>query len=80
MGRRRPLSCVLSGAGALAQTGQPGSRPWPPQQQGFWPSGALSPDNLKKPRPKAAFDLTGTWMVVVDPKTGGAATFRPMPS
>jgi hypothetical protein len=24
-------------------------------------SGALAPENLKKPRPKAPFDLTGTW-------------------
>ena len=25
------------------------------------PPGALAPANLKKPRPKAPFDLTGTW-------------------
>src|SRR5215510_3206840 len=25
--------------------------------------GALAPANLKKPRPKAPFDLTGTWFV-----------------
>jgi hypothetical protein len=27
------------------------------------PEGALAPDNLKKPRPKPPFDLTGTWTV-----------------
>ncbi len=27
------------------------------------PLGALAPANLKKPRPKAPFDLTGTWFV-----------------
>ena len=25
------------------------------------PPGALSPENLNKPRPKAPFDVTGTW-------------------
>ena len=25
------------------------------------PPGALSPENIGKPRPKAPFDLTGTW-------------------
>src|SRR5271169_1371257 len=28
-----------------------------------FPEGALSPHNLDKPRPKAPFNLTGTWMV-----------------
>src|ERR1700685_4237692 len=27
------------------------------------PEGALAPDNLAKPRPKAPFNLTGTWTV-----------------
>jgi hypothetical protein len=33
------------------------------KQEEVFPEGALSPDNLKKPRPKPPFDLTGTWMV-----------------
>jgi hypothetical protein len=31
---------------------------------------ALAPENLNKPRPKAPFDLTGTWTMVIDAKTG----------
>lgn len=40
--------------------------------------GALAPENLKKPRPKAPFDLTGTWNMIIDPKTGAHA-FKPVP-
>jgi hypothetical protein len=32
--------------------------------------GALAPSNLAKPRPKPPFDLTGTWNMLIDPKTG----------
>ena len=31
------------------------------KHDGYW--GMLAPENLKKPRPKAPFDLTGTWFV-----------------
>ena len=41
---------VLFGATAHAQPTKP-----------TLPPGALSPENLKKPRPAAPFDLTGTW-------------------
>jgi hypothetical protein len=44
------LSLLLATAPALAQTAAP------------TPMGALTPANLAKPRPKAPFDLTGTWM------------------
>jgi hypothetical protein len=79
-GRALALAVLVAAAGsASGALAAADAAPWPAQQKGFWPSGALSPENLRKPRPKAAFDLTGTWMVVVDPATGGAATFRPMP-
>ena len=34
----------------------------PAQFQAPGELGALAPDNLKKPRPKPPFDLTGTWL------------------
>jgi hypothetical protein len=47
------LAVVLTAAGsAFAQAAAPQEQP-----------GALAPANLKKPRPKAPFDLTGTWFV-----------------
>ncbi len=70
---------ILTAAAAAAQTGAPAPGPWPPQQQGFWPLGALAPENLRKPRAPAPVDLTGTWLIVPDAKTGGVSTFRPMP-
>jgi hypothetical protein len=45
------LASSLLAAPALAQA--------PPPSQ----LGALAPENLKKPRPKPPFDLTGTWFV-----------------
>jgi hypothetical protein len=44
------LVLLLVAASAVARAQTP-----PPQL------GALAPENLKKPRPKAPFDLTGTW-------------------
>ena len=41
---------ALTAGAATAQSADP---PLPP--------GALSPANLAKPRPKAPFDMTGTW-------------------
>jgi hypothetical protein len=78
--KRRALGLVLGAwlcgsAPALAAD----AKPWPPQQKGFWPLGALSKENLRKPRPAAPFDVTGTWMVQPEAKTGGVTTFRPMP-
>jgi hypothetical protein len=45
---------LLSASAAAAQP----SANAPPAQLG-----ALAPENLKKPRPKAPFDLTGTWFI-----------------
>src|SRR5262245_26079434 len=51
------LAASLIGAAARAQAqAQPRPVPAPPAQLG-----ALAPANLAKPRPKAPFDLTGTW-------------------
>jgi hypothetical protein len=47
--------CVLSEAGPARAQGSQGSPAIAEQ-----PS-ALSPANIAKPRPKAPFDLTGTW-------------------
>jgi hypothetical protein len=41
--------------------------------------GALAPANLSKQRPKAPFDLTGTWNMVIDPNSG-AYLFEPHPA
>jgi hypothetical protein len=40
--------------------------------------GALARENLTKARPKAPFDLTGTWVMYADPATG-FHQFMPMP-
>jgi hypothetical protein len=45
--------------------------------QGQWPS-ALSQENLQKARPKAPFDLNGTWNMVIDAKSG-RHLFMPLP-
>src|SRR6516225_5178225 len=57
------LVVVLVDSGAVAASAQSGASqratlPAPPSQ-----TSALAPVNLKKPRPKAPFDLTGTWFV-----------------
>jgi hypothetical protein len=41
--------------------------------------GALAPENLSKQRPKAPFDLTGTWNMVIDP-SNGSYLFEPHPT
>jgi hypothetical protein len=51
----RGWSCVLAVLGLVAGLATAQSAD-PPRQLG-----ALSPENLAKPRPKAPFDLTGTW-------------------
>ena len=79
-------SCVLAVLGLTAgvATAQSADPPLPP--------GALSPANLAKPRPKAPFDMTGTWQhelrgpqswkfvpadVRADPRSAGALRRRP---
>jgi hypothetical protein len=64
------LVCVLATAGpAWSQTGQQASPAIPAP-----PLSALAPENLAKPRPKAPFDLTGTWQ-----HDGRANTWRFVP-
>ena len=57
MGTKTGLVAALAGAMALTMTAETAfaqAAAAPPQL------GALAPANLKKPRPKAPFDLTGT--------------------
>jgi hypothetical protein len=64
------LSCVwmaLAGPLASAQTAQEGKN-----------LSAMAPENLAKSRPKAPFDLTGSWNMLIDPKTG-MHQFMPLP-
>ena len=49
---------ILAAALVLGVSGPALAQPAPQEQLG-----ALAPANLKKPRPKAPFDLTGTWFV-----------------
>src|SRR5712691_8930023 len=59
-GRIRVITTVLAGALALTTAAEPAiAQTAAPQEQ----LGALAPANLKKPRAKAPFDLTGTWFV-----------------
>ena len=58
----KQIRVVTALAGVLVLTAAAGSafaQSAAPQEQ----LGALAPANLKKPRPKAPFDLTGTWFV-----------------
>ena len=68
-------TAISWGAGATlasAQTrGQRATAARPPTQLG-----ALASENLKKPRPKAPFDLTGTWFVDL---SAGFDTWRSRP-
>ena len=63
-------------AAAHAQPADGGSAasPPPPSQPG-----ALSPDNLRKPRPKPPFDLTGTWFVDLSHGMGSFMFGPPFP-
>jgi len=49
------LASMATGASAQAKQQQ--------RTPDVFPEGALAPANLNKPRPKAPFNLTGTWMV-----------------
>jgi hypothetical protein len=64
------LAAMAVPAAAQGQR-QRATLPAPPPQLG-----ALAPENLSKPRPKAPFDLTGTWFVDL---SGGFDTWRSGP-
>src|SRR5581483_8882076 len=55
----RVAAAALAGVVALTAAGSAFAQAAAPQEQ----LSALAPANLKKPRPKAPFDLTGTWFV-----------------
>src|SRR5262245_26947799 len=52
------LAGAITPAIAQGRGQRSASTPTPPPQLG-----ALAPENLKRPRPKAPFDLSGTWFV-----------------
>jgi hypothetical protein len=58
------LTFVFAAAHLSAQSQAPARSQAPAQPQAAAPAqlGVLAPANLAKPRPKAPFDLTGTWM------------------
>ena len=60
-------ACIATSSAAFAQTALDGQN-----------LGALAKENLAKARPMAPFDLTGTWDMVIDPKTG-MHQFMPLP-
>ena len=75
------LAAILAASSATAQPAaqSPGKAgAWPPPVQDTPPTvGALSKQNMAKPRPKPPFDLTGTWMIVgTERDNGGVFTFR----
>ena len=51
---------------------------WPQTDENLWPLGVFEPANLSKPRPKAPFDLTGTWRIKLERESGGF-NFMPLP-
>jgi hypothetical protein len=83
MSRTRWLGCAASlliaasATAAFAAQSAPGG--WPPLRTEPWPQGALSRENLAKPRPPAPFDMTGNWMPINEPANGGLSQFRPLP-
>jgi hypothetical protein len=54
------------------------SASWPKTEKDIWPLGVFEKENLAKPRPKAPFDMTGTWRMVRDKSTGDFR-FEPLP-
>ena len=52
--------------------------PWPGVMVDPWPFGLLQAENMARPHPKPAFDLTGTWTLKMIPATGGF-NFTPIP-
>ena len=78
MAARFGLSALAAGAavvlmGASLAQAQTAPTPGAPPAQ----LGALAPQNLKKPRPKPPFDLTGTW--IHDPKKSSFRFGPPYP-
>ena len=68
----RPVTAIvvaLNVAAACADLAAQSDRPAPTPAE----LGALAPANLAKPRPKAPFDLTGTWFIDL---AGGPASWR----
>src|SRR5256885_2571327 len=57
--RIRIVTVAIAGVRALTAADSAFAQTAAPQEQ----LGALAPANLKKPRPKAPFDLTGAWFV-----------------
>lgn len=67
------ISACLAALAAVASSAEPGRAPpsggITPEREAVLAQrhddylGALAPENLKKPRPKPPFDLTGTWFV-----------------
>ena len=70
------LSVLALAAPAAAATAPSG--PWPGTNKGLWPMGVFEKENLAKPRPKAPWDMTGTWAMKNQPETGGF-NFTPLP-
>ena len=71
MGALRTVAALTAAAWALA------GAPLALAQNPPAPMGALAPANLKKPRPKPPFDLTGTWLH--DPSRSSFAFGPPYP-
>ncbi len=65
------LGCAMAG-GAFA------AADWPKTNDTLWPLGVFEKKNLNIRRPKAPFDLTGTWTLDRDPASGGF-NFLPLP-
>jgi hypothetical protein len=76
----RGFGLVFGGALALALALPAAAAPdtWPTTNKGVWPTGIFSKENLAKPRPKAPWDMTGTWTMKNQPETGGF-NFIPLP-
>ena len=65
------MAIVAAGL-ALGLATQAAAAPdWVTTRKGPWTHGAFDKDNLEKARPAPPFDLTGTWQMRNDPKTGG---------
>jgi len=72
------LSALFT-AGAIALFAATGANAQAvPSNKGPWPYGIFDKENLAKPRPKAPFDMTGTWTMRNVPETGGF-NFLPLP-
>ena len=66
-------SLALAGAARAAE-----DKSWIYDQKETWPLGVFEKENLAKPRPKAPYDMTGTWTIKLQPETGGF-NFAPVP-